>query len=175
METSPGLWKFRFDSDAPAQRLGALHPLWIPSASHFPVDAAVSRHGAFLLNRSDPLPRHTPLPTDRTQRIFRWDQSGFHACTTDLPIPRPAALAADPLSPNLYVLNGESFRPTAPQDQTLLRLRPAGPDRYTVETIATDFSGLGYHGLQITADGLRIVITDENLAAAAVLKRVQPP
>ncbi len=173
--TAPGLWKFRFDSDEPAQRLGSLPERWRKDDTYFPLDATVSRHGVFLLNRTNTLPSGKAIPADYNARVLRWDPSGFHPCTTDQPILSPAGIAADPLSPDLFVLDGGEIVQPGVMEQRILRLRPAGPDRYTVETFARKFRGFSYCGLQITPDGLRMVITDEKLSSVVVLQRKNPP
>ena len=171
VEASPGLWKFRFDSDEPAQRFGSLPPLWVKDATYFPMDVTVSRHGVFLLNRTNPLPSGNAIPADFNARVLRWEAGLFRPCTTDQPILSPAGIAADPLSADLFVLDGGTVVQPGAVEQRVLRLRPAGPDRYTVETFARKFRGFGYCGLQITPDGQRMVITDEVLGVAVVLKR----
>jgi hypothetical protein len=171
VETFPGLWKFRFDSDEPAQRLGSLHPMWMKDATNFPLDVTVSPHGVFLLNRSNTLPSGNAIPTDTNARVLRWEGSSFKPCTTDQPILSPAGIAADPISADLYVLDGGAIVQPGIVEQRILRLHPAGPDQYTVETFARKFRGFSYCGIQITADGQRMVITDQRLAAAVVLRR----
>jgi serine/threonine protein kinase len=170
-ETSPGLWKFRFDSDAPAQRLGSLSPRWVKDQTNFPQDTTVSRHGVFLLNRNNTTISGQVIPSDFKARVFRWEPGGFHPCTTDQPILSPAGIAADPLSADLFVLDGGSIVQPGVVEQRILRLRPAGPDQYTVETFARKFRGFSFCGIQITPDGQRMVITDERLVAVVVLKR----
>ena len=139
--------------------------------TNFPHDVTVSRHGVFLLNRTDLTPTGKVIPADSNARVFRWDTGGFHPCTTDQPILSPAGIAADPLSADLFVLDGGDIVQSGVMEQRILRLRPTGPDRYTVETFARKFRGFSYHGLQITPDGQRMVVTDIRLAAAVVLKR----
>lgn len=167
--TDPGLWKFRFDSDEPAQRLGSLSGT--KEDSNYPLDVTVSRHGVFLLNRTATHPYGKAVPTDTNARVLRWESSGFKPCTTDQPIFSPAGIAADPLSADLFVLDGGNIVQPGVVEQRVLRLRPAGPDRYTVEPFARKFRGFSYCGLQITDDGQRMVITDEKLASVVVLKR----
>jgi serine/threonine protein kinase len=171
VETFPGLWKFRFDSDAPAQRLGSLHPLWLKDAGNFPLDVTVSRHGVFLLNRNSNLPTGKVIPGDTNDRVLRWEDGGFKPCTTDQPILSPAGIAADPLSADLFVLDGGNIVQPGVIEQRILRLRPDGPDHYTVETFARKFRGFSYSGIQITDDGQRMVITDQKLGAVVVLRR----
>ena len=170
-ESKPGLWKFRFDSDDPPQRLGSLSPLWIEGFTHFPMDTAVSKEGVFLLNRTDTVPKPEIIPSDYTSRILRLESGRFQKCQTDLPIHRPNGLAADPLSSDLYVLNGGADLAPGKGDEQILRLRPSGKDRYAVEVFASGFRTVGACGLQITEDGQRMVITDERLAAVMILKR----
>ncbi len=169
--TAPGLWKFRFDSAEPAQRLGSLPERWRKDDTYFPLDVTVSRHGVFLLNRTNTLPSGKAIPADTNARVLRWDTSGFHPCTTDQPILSPAGIAADPLTADLFVLDGGAIVEPGVVEQRILRLRPAGPDRYTVETFARKFRGFSYCGIQIPPDGQRMVITDEKLGAVVVLKR----
>ncbi len=172
VETSPGLWKFRFDSDAPAQRLGSLPPFTLDNDnSYFPLDVTVSRHGVFLLNRSYLTASGKAKPSDFNARVLRWEPRGFRPCTTDQPILSPAGIAADPLSADLFVLDGGTIVQPGVVEQRILRLRPAGPDRYTVEPFARKFRGFSYNGIQITPDGQRMVITDEKLSAVVVLRR----
>jgi hypothetical protein len=51
LQSKPGLWRCRASEDAPAERLGTL-----PVDHHYPLDVTVSRHGVFLLNRSETMP-----------------------------------------------------------------------------------------------------------------------
>ena len=175
VEAFPGMWKFRFDNDEPAERIAALSTLWIKGNTNFPVAVTVSRHGVFLLNRNEQAPGPEVTENDYHRRVLRWDLDGFHECVTDLPIHRPAGIAADPLSADLYVLDGGSDVAPGASEQQVLRLRPDGANNYKVEVFVTKFMALSYCGIQITADGERMVLTDERLAAAVVLNRTALP
>jgi serine/threonine protein kinase len=178
LTTRPGLWKFRFDTDEPAQQISDLSKLWIPGGTNnYPIDVTVSRHGIFLLSRNQVNDGGQEITgKDYNRRVLRREGNSFRPCQTDQPISRPAGIAADPLTADLYVLDGGTDVAPGVAEQRVLRLRPDGPDSYKVEVFASGFLTLSYYGIQFTADGQRMVITDERLAAAVVLKRtVQPP
>ena len=161
-----GLWRCRFDDDEPAQRLGENETLL-----EWALDVTVARSGVFMLNRSAPVPSAPVTKADRTRRLLRWDRDGFHPCTLSEPINDPSGIAADPLSTDLYIIEGAAVPSGNPILQRLLRLRPAGPDAYAVEPLADRFGRLGLFGVQVTADGRRLVITDSGNRAIIVLKR----
>lgn len=133
---------------------------------------AVSRHGVCLLNRTDvgPIdPEEHPSNTD--DRILRWDQDGFHPCILDKPLYDPSGLAADPLSTDLYAVQGWFIPSVSTAIQRVLRLRSVAPDRYAVEIIADRFGRLGPCGIAFSADGKRLVLTDRGHRVIVVLRR----
>jgi hypothetical protein len=161
-----GLWRCRFDNEEPADRLGEDEKL-----IKFPQDVAVARSGVFLLNRSRRIPESTVSEADSNRRILRWDKDGFHPCRTSQPIRDPSGIAADPLSTDLYVIEGALFPSASPGLQRLLRLRLTKPDTYAVEIIAERFGKLSPNGLAFSADGKRMVITDRGNRAIVLLRR----
>lgn len=165
--SDPGLWKFRFDDDKFASRLGRL-----PPEGYNPVDVAVSRHGVFLLNRTNVGPVDPEEhPSNTHDRILRWDKDGFHPCLLDKPLYDPSGLAADPLSADLYAVQGWFIPSVSHSIQRVLRLRPTAPDHYAVEVIADRFGRLGACGIAFSADGKRLVLTDRGHRVIVVLKR----
>lgn len=174
-ESKPGLWRCRFDNDAPASRLGSLPIGKSGGLSNYPVDVAVSRNGVFLLNRSEPIPGLAEENIlNFTDRLLRWDLDGFHSCTLDEPLQDPSGLAADPLSGDLYAIQGALIPSASIAVQRLLRLCPDGPDRYRVEIAADRFGKLGTGGLAFSPDGQQLIITDVGNRAIVVLRRVSP-
>jgi hypothetical protein len=166
IDSLPGLWCVRPDEDKPARRLGSL-----PRLFHFPIDAAVHRQGAFLLNRSETIPSEPVQEWDKTARVFRWDLDGFHACTLLQPLYDPSALVADPSSGDLYAAQGWLISTKSPVAQRVLRLRPLAKDVYDVQVVAERFGKLGACSLGMSPDGQRLVITDEGNGVVVVLKR----
>jgi hypothetical protein len=166
-QSPPALWRSRFDDDKFVSRLGSL-----PAEGHSPIDVTVSRHGVFLLNRTNVIPddpEEDPRNTDN--RVYRWDLDGFHPCILSKPLFDPGGLAADPLSEDLYAIQG-SFIPSVSRTiQRVVRLRPTGPDRYDVEIIADRFGRLAPCGIAFSFDGQRLAITDAANRAVIVLKR----
>ncbi len=164
----PGLWTFRPDEDKPARRLGAL-----PAETHSPSDVAVSRHGVYVLNRNESLP---PAPgkngDNLTLRIMRWDRDGFHPVTLNQPIALALSLAADPLTGDLFAMDG-GFRGSA-SERRLLRLRRLEADRFDVEICADRLGKPAASGVTLSADGKLLCLTDEAHGAAAVLRRKEP-
>ena len=166
VNTRPGLWRFRLDDDAPARRLATMEGREISAG-----DVAVTRQGVFVLNlinqhymtEDDPLQLH--------HRLLRWDQTGWHKCVLDQPIANAGGLAADPLSRDLYVVQGATSVTLDSKHQRILRLIPTGPDRYHVEVIADRFNKLSYGGVTFSQDGKRMVITDKGSRAIVVLQR----
>ena len=171
VDTDPGVWRFRLDDDAPARRFARL------SQDGWPIDVAVTRRGVFVLDRigwnvadlRDDDPRHL------TDHLWRWDQDGWHKCTFDRPIVDVSGLAADPLSDDLYIIQGAAYPTVVPDRQAVRRLRRTGPDRYAVEVFADHFGKLSFSGIAITADGQRMIITDAGNYSLVVLKRKELP
>ncbi len=167
VDTDPGVWRFRLDADSPARRLARL------SQESWPIDVAVTRRGVFVLDRirwnvaevRDDDPRHL------TDHLWRWDQDGWHKCTFDRPIVDVSGLAADPLSDDLYVVQGAAYPTVNPARQSVHRLRRTGPDRYAVEVFADHFGKLSFGGIAFSNDGRRMIITDSGNYAAVILKR----
>ncbi len=161
-----GLWRCRLDDNAPAQRLQEDGRLL-----KYPLGVTVTSGGVFLLNREKISPPPQIIEGDRTRRVLRWDQAGFHPCLTDQPIHDPSGIAADPFSTDLYVAEGAMLPASQPAAQRLLRLRQVGPDRYEVRIVARNFGRLGLDGLAFTPDGRRLVLTDSGHRVIVVLKR----
>jgi sugar lactone lactonase YvrE len=103
--------------------------------------------------------------------VVRWDRQGFHPCTTDRPIHAPSGLTADPVSPDLFVVEGASLPTPQPVSHRLLHLRFVGPDRYEVRVLARNFGRIGPNGLAFAPDGRRLVLTDSGNRVIVVLKR----
>lgn len=164
-----GLWRCRLDDNTSAKRLAEDGRLL-----GYPLDVAVSPHGVFLLNRDGLNPSAQATESDRNRRVFRWDLQGFHPGTISLPIHDPSGLAADPFSPDLYVVEGAMLLAAQPASQRLLHLRPAGPDRYDARVVAQNFGRVGLNGLAFTPDGKRLVLTDSGNRVIVVLKRTAP-
>ncbi len=162
----PGLWRFRLDDDAPARRLAKASPAVMP------LDIAISKHGVFILDRAFHNPDgESDDPRHLTDHVWRWDLTGWHSCTTDLPLLTPCGIAADPLSADLYVLCGEESLTTSSDRQSLLRLTPAGPDRYTVTPVVTRLGKADRGGIAFSTDGKRMILTDSGNRVIVVLKR----
>jgi serine/threonine protein kinase len=159
------LWRCRFDDDQPAQRLGEDVTL-----VRYPIDVSVSRSGVFLINRTE-IKNGELATSDWPHRLLRWDQDGFHPCQVDQPLIDPSGIAADPLSTDLYVIEGALIASTAPKLQRLLRLSRTGPDAYTVQAMATHFGKLSACGIGFSADGKRLVLTDRGNRVMVVLKK----
>ncbi len=171
LESVGGLWHFRLDNDEPARRLAkGKSQGWI-------IDVAVARQGVFALDRID---FYAEVLEDRDPRhlnthLLRWDRSGWHQCTTDRPILDPSGLAADPLSGDLYIIQGAQATSVGSDIQSISRLRPAGPDYYTVETFANRLGKPSFNGIAFSADGQKMIITDKGNFAVVVLRRLNSP
>ena len=166
MLSVPGLWRFRLDNDAPARRLAKA------SQARMPVGVTISKHGVFIIDRAFHNPdTESDDPRHRTDHVWRWDLTGWHSCATDIPLLIPCAIAADPLSADLYVLCGDENLTQGSDRQSLLRLTPAGPDRYTVSSFITRLGKADRGGIAFSYDGKRMVITDSGNRAIVVLKR----
>ena len=167
VDTDPGLWRFRLDDDAPARRLAR------GDQKNWLVDVALSRHGVFALDRikwdvvdiSDDDPRHF------TDHLLRWDRDGWHKCTFDQPIVDVCGLAADPLSEDLYIIQGANYPTVVLDRQSVRRLRRTGPDRYAVEVFANHFGKMSFGGIAFSYDGQKMILTDAGNHAIAILKR----
>lgn len=167
LESSPGLWRFRLDDDKPAVRIGTLD-----RKAHYPADVAVSRHGVFLLNRSETIPSKPESDSANfDQRIFRLDSTGFHPCHLDKPLYDPCGLAADPLSADLYAIQGGLMPSSSKALQRVLRLRPTAPDQFSVSVIAERFGRLSLCGIAFSSDGKQLAITDIGNRVIVVLRR----
>ena len=167
VESRPGLWRCRVDSNEPVQRLGTL------PYGNSPCDVAVSPAGVFLLSRTNGRPFGPVTDADRDRRVWRWEPgTGLRSCLLDHPIYDPTAIAADPLSADLYVAQGGHIPSSTPYLQQIFRLRPVpgGGDRFQVEVFAERFGKLSPGALAFTADG-RMVITDSGNHAIVVLRR----
>lgn len=166
LNTRPGLWRFRLDDDAPARRLATMD-----RENNCAADIAVARQGVFVLNLINQ--RYLPEddPPQLTDRLVRWDKAGWHKCLLDQPIANAGGLAADPLSSDLYVVQGAASVTPDSKHQRILRLIPTGPDRYHVEVIADRFNKLSYGGVAFSQDGKRMIITDKGSRAMVVLRR----
>ena len=169
VDSAPGLWRFRLDDDAPARRLAR------SSQENWLIDVAVSRHGVFALDRirwdvvdvPDDDPRHL------TEHLWRWDLDGWHKCPLNQPIADVCGLAADPLSEDLYLIQGAGLTTVDPDRQRIYSLRPAGPDRYAVEVFADHFGKLSFGGIAFSYDGRQMIITDAGNDTIVILKRKQ--
>lgn len=161
-----GLWRCRFDDNAPAERLAE-----DAGVLGYPLDVAVTTHGVFLLNRTGMTPTSQIDDSDRDRRVVRWDRQGFHPCSTSQPIHDPSGLAADPFSTDLFVAEGAMQSGIRPADRRLLRLRAVGPDRYDVEVVAQNFGRIAVNGIAFAPDGRRLVLTDTGNRVIVVLKR----
>ncbi len=162
----PGLWRFRLDDDAPARRLAKA------STAVMPLDVAISKHGVFIIDRAFHNPDgESDDPRHLTDHVWRWDLTGWHSCTTDVPLLTPCGIAADPLSADLYVLCGDENLSRSSDRQTLLRLTPAGPDRYTVTPLVTRLGKADRGGIAFSYDGKRMILTDSGNRVIVVLKR----
>jgi hypothetical protein len=89
----------------------------------------------------------------------------------DQPLIDPSGIAADPLSTDLYIIEGALIASTAPKLQRLLRLTRTGLDAYAVQVVATHFGKLSACGIGFSADGKRLVITDRGNRVIVVLKK----
>jgi serine/threonine protein kinase len=167
LNSTPGLWRFRLDSDAPASRLAKG-----PDDAWY-CDVEITPQGVFALDALDFYPERIPAddPRRHNRHLQRWNRSGWHPCTTDPPLRAPCALAADTLSSDLYVLQGGRSITVGSANQSISRLRPAGPDRYTVEPFVTRLGKPSKNGLAFSPDGQRMIITDTGNHAIVVLKR----
>jgi serine/threonine protein kinase len=165
--TKPSLWRFRFDNDEPASRLGDLD-----AKGHCLIDVAVSRHGVFVLNRTDTIPTDfEDDPRNLNDRVIRWDKDGFHRCILDKPLYDPTGIVADPTSTDLYAIQGGFIPSVSIAIQRVLRLRLTKPDHYAVEVIADRFGKMGICGIGISADGQRLIVTDKGNGVILVLKK----
>ena len=160
------LWRWRFDDDLPASRLGD-----DASLLSLPLNVAVSRHGVFVLNRDRVTTVGPVTENDRTRRVLRWDKDDFHACTLSQPLYDPCGLAADPLSTDLYAIQGASVPTASPSAQRLVRLRLTAPDQYAVELVAERFGRLSTCGVALSMDGKRMILTDTGNRVIIVLQR----
>ena len=138
---------------------------WPAPPGGLPVDAAFSPRGLFLLVPPAERTDFTPVPADTNARLYRRDGSSWTACTTDLPLTDPCALAADPRpekNGELLVLCGHLQPADAPGERRFLaRFIPDGTDRYRVEIIAENFIAPAPGGLEISPDGARLVVADK--------------
>lgn len=165
IRSAPSLWAFRCDSEEPARTLGT------DALLEFPLDVTVSTLGVFLLNRSETLPNLPEGSRDYNRRIFRWDQNGYHVCTSSKPIRDPSGIAADPLGNDLYVIEGALIPSASMSVQRVSRLKLTTPDHYDVEVIAERFGKFSLGGIAFSSDGQRMVLTDNGNRAIVILKR----
>jgi DNA-binding beta-propeller fold protein YncE len=163
-ESKPGLWRFRCDNDEPVTLLGTDETLL-----QYPMDVASSNAGVFLLNRSTLEPEPNLTAADTNRRILRWDGTAFHPCILSEPVQDPCALAADPLTTDLYVLQGAQGRD--PKLQRLLRLKLTQADTYNVEVLISNLGGPAPCGLCFSADGKRLLVGDTGGKRTLVLER----
>jgi hypothetical protein len=83
----------------------------------------------------------------------------------------PSGIAADPLSADLYIIEGALITSASPKVQRLLRLTRTGPEAYAVKEVATHFGKLSACGIGFSADGRRLVLTDRGNRVIVVLRR----
>ena len=160
------VWRFRFDSDAPAERLGTDTPLLTA-----PAGLAIAHGSIFILNRNAGYrPTATIMPDDTARRLIRWDGTEFRACTLSAPIRAPSGIAADPAGRGLFVAEGLDFTAGTTWQRVLL-LHPGAGDAFTVEIIADRFGKLAATGLALSADGRRMLIDDMGHGVVFVLRR----
>ena len=112
-------------------------------------------------------------PRHLTDHLWRWDLSGWHKCPLDPSIVDVSGLTADPLSADLYIIQGAGYPTVDPNRQRIHRLRPAGPDRYTAEVFADHFGKLSFGGIAFSQAGRQMIFTDAGNYAIVILKRKQ--
>jgi tRNA A-37 threonylcarbamoyl transferase component Bud32 len=167
VQSAPGLWRCRADSDTPAQRLCKL-----PVSHHFPLDVTIARSGVYLLNRSETMPSQPEgHPWNKDARIFRWDRDGLHRCLLRQPLHDPSGIAADPLSTDLYAIQGALLPSASIGFQRVLRLRLVAPDEYVVTPVADRFGKFSVCGIAFSPDGQHLLITDTGNRAVVGLRR----
>lgn len=163
-----GLWRLRCDSDAtPEQLVGSF------DRNFDLTDITATQRAVFVSNRvSLRMQTEPPLPEDSTHRVLRFEKGTLISCRTDHPLFDPSAIIADPTNGDLYVVEGKQFK-NRPALQRLLRLRPspAEVDSYSVQVIATHFVTVSDAGLDLSADGRCLLVTDTGADTIYELRR----
>ncbi len=139
-DSTSGVWRFRFDDDSPVARLLAVEAAMVSAVT-------VSKAGVFMLTENG---------------ILRWDGTTAHPLTLSQPLSTEGkALAADPLTSDIYVL----------EKRRLLRLHPNGPNQYTTEVLSESIVQGVPSGLCFSEDGKRLLLGDFGRKRTWVMER----
>jgi serine/threonine protein kinase len=132
-----------------------------------PVGVAYTSKALYLIVRPAGRVRALPtVPEDFEARLYVWKDGAFQSCRTSLPMPDPAALAADPATGDLYVSCGARLGED-PAARCVLRLRPEGPI-YNSEILLTALAGPLVNGLTFSPQKGRVLVVDRARGGAVV-------
>jgi hypothetical protein len=87
------------------------------------------------------------------------------------PLHDPSGIAADPLSTDLYAIQGALLPTASIAFQRVLRLRLVAPDEYEVSPVADRFGKFSPCGIAFHSDGSRMLITDAGNRVIVGLRR----
>lgn len=132
-----------------------------------PVGVAYTGKALYLIVRPAGRGRALPtVPEDFDARLYVWKDGAFHPCRTTLPMPDPAALAADPATGELFVSCGARLGED-PVARCVLRLRPEGPD-FKSEIILAGLAAPLVNGLTFSQQKGRVLVADQAPGGAVV-------
>ena len=108
---------------------------------------------------------------NKESRIYRWDRTGFHRCLLRQLLHDPSGLAADPLSTDLYAIQGALLPSASIAFQRVLRLRLVAADEYEITPVADRFGKFSPCGIAFSEDGTHLLITDRGNRVIVGLRR----
>jgi len=162
----PGLWRVSLDESPPEQIAVNADDLADP------VDVAITQSEVYVIDRGrgDAVETSGAKEDALCRRIYRLDDDTLVPVRTDRPIVEPAGLAFDPATSDLLVLCRRSA--ADPEATTVLRIHHgAEGDRHRVTDVLSGFSTPALCGIDISADGQRIAVTDFGALTIYVFSR----
>jgi hypothetical protein len=159
-----GLWRFSLDGATASRLAGGSGEL------DEPVDVRLTDLSIFVLNRSaDGQSAERVAEANRRARVLRLSGGQLLNCRTDQPVVDPCGLAWEPGSGDLYVLCGHHGR-SGREGGCVVRLGSTGrPGEFVVTRVLDGFELPTDAGLDISNDGLHMVVTEQTANQMVIL------
>ena len=116
----------------------------------------------------------SPIPSRLSTLVGWWIL--VHRCGLPRTLALPILISGSNSSPRAEAScsgRGRTRAPFAGLPWRSYGLRPAGPDRSTVEVFADHFGKLSFGGISFSHDGSKMIITDAGNYAIVILKRTK--